>query len=218
MRILILGGDGMLGHRLLKRLQHFHAVKVTLRRDLSAYKDIGLFSEGNAYAGLDIRTGDEILGILTDCRPEVVVNCIGIVKQRPAAKESVPSLEVNALFPHRLSLMCQAVPARLLQISTDCVFSGRKGGYTEQDLSDADDLYGRTKFLGELDEAHCLTLRSSIIGHELSRKTGLVEWFLAQKGGQCKGFTRAMFSGLTTAALADVLADEIGRASCRERV
>ncbi|TLY34614.1 MAG: SDR family oxidoreductase [Nitrospirae bacterium] len=209
MRILILGGDGMLGHQLLKRLRHFHAVKVTLRRDLSAYKDIGLFSEGNAYAGLDIRTGDEILGILTDCRPEVVVNCIGIVKQRPAAKESVPSLEVNALFPHRLALMCQAVPARLLQISTDCVFSGRKGYYKEEDIPDAEDLYGRTKFLGELHHPHCLTLRTSIIGHELSHSTGLVEWLLSQKGGHCRGFTRAFFSGLTTAALADVLADVI---------
>ena len=156
-----------------------------------------------------MRASDRILEVLAAFRPEVVINAVGIVKQRASAKESIPSLEINALFPHRLAEMCKAVGARLVHMSTDCVFSGRKGRYAEHDESDAEDLYGRTKFLGELHEPHCLTLRTSIIGRELSRKTGLVEWFLAQKGGRCQGFSRAIFSGLTSQALAEVMADLI---------
>ena len=209
MRILILGGDGMLGHKLLQHFQSAHSVKVTLRQELTAYEHVGLFNAQNAYAGVDVRSSDRILEVLAAFRPEVVINAVGIVKQRASAKESIPSLEINALFPHRLAEMCKAVGARLVHMSTDCVFSGRKGRYTEHDESDAEDLYGRTKFLGELHEPHCLTLRTSIIGRELSRKTGLVEWFLAQKGGRCQGYLRAIFSGLTTQALAEVMADLI---------
>ncbi len=113
----------------------------------------------------------------------------------------MPSLEINALLPHRLALLCKAIGARLIHMSTDCVFSGRTGNYREQDPPDAEDLYGKTKFLGELHDAHCVTLRTSIIGLELSRKTGLVEWFLAQKGS-IKGFRRAIYSGFTTAEMA----------------
>ena len=209
MRILILGGDGMLGHKLLQHFQSAHSVKVTLRQELTAYEHVGLFNAQNAYAGVDVRSSDRILEVLAAFRPEVVINAVGIVKQRASAKESIPSLEINALFPHRLAEMCKAVGARLVHMSTDCVFSGRKGRYTEHDESDAEDLYGRTKFLGELHEPHCLTLRTSIIGRELSRRTGLVEWFLAQKGGRCQGYLRAIFSGLTTQALAEVMADLI---------
>jgi len=208
-RILILGGDGMLGHKLLQHFQSAHSARVTLRQDLTAYEHFALFNPRNAYAGVDVRSSDRIQEVLADFRPEVAVNAIGIVKQRTDAKESIPSLEINALFPHRLAVMCKAVGARLIHMSTDCVFSGRKGNYAEYDSSDAEDLYGRTKFLGELREPHCITLRTSIIGRELSRKTGLVEWFLAQKGGRCQGFSRAIFSGLTSQALAEVMADLI---------
>ena len=209
MRILILGGDGMLGHKLLQHFQSAHSARVTLRQDLTAYEHFALFNPRNAYAGVDVRSSDRIQEVLADFRPEVVINAIGIVKQRAEAKESIPSLEINALFPHRLAVMCKAVGARLIHMSTDCVFSGRKGHYTEHDSSDAEDLYGRTKFLGELYEPYCITLRTSIIGRELSRKSGLVEWFLAQKGGRCRGFSRALFSGLTTQALAEVMTDLI---------
>jgi dTDP-4-dehydrorhamnose reductase len=203
-RVLILGGDGMLGHRLLLHLRDRHEVRVTLRRDLAAYEGYGLFTAENAYAGVEARDMEHIIEVFADFRPEAVVNAVGIVKQRPEAKAVVPSLEINALLPHRLAVLCRAAGARLIHMSTDCVFSGRRGGYTERDIPDAEDLYGRTKLLGEVDESGYVTLRSSIIGLELSRGGGLIEWFLAQRG-EIKGFTRAIYSGLTTAEMSRVI-------------
>ena len=204
MRVLILGGDGMLGHRLLLHLRERHEVKVTLRQDLEAYARFGLFDKDNSHPNVDVRSEDRILEAVADFRPEAVINAAGIVKQRDAAKEYLPSLEINSLLPHRLSVICKAAGARLVHMSTDCVFSGRKGGYTEKDVPDAEDLYGRTKLLGEVREPPCITLRTSIIGLELSRKGSLVEWFLAQKG-EIKGFTRAIYTGLTTAEMSRVI-------------
>jgi dTDP-4-dehydrorhamnose reductase len=139
-------------------------------------------------------------------RPVVVVNCIGIVKQAEAAKNPLVSIEVNSLFPHRLARLCCTKGIRLIHISTDCVFSGRKGNYTENDFSDAEDLYGRTKFLGEVSDEGCLTLRTSMIGRELETSHGLIEWFLSQGGKTVNGYKRSIFSGFTTNALADIIA------------
>ncbi len=202
MRVLILGGDGMLGHQLFRHFKERHDVRVTLRLDRKDYNAHRLFDQGTAFYGIEARQTDLLLQVIVDFRPEAVVNAVGIVKQRSEAKEVIPSLEINSLLPHRLALVCRTVEARLIHLSTDCVFSGRKGNYCETDCSDADDLYGRTKFLGEVSEAHCLTLRTSMIGPELSRKTGLVEWFLAQRGQTVKGFTKAIFSGFPTSELA----------------
>jgi dTDP-4-dehydrorhamnose reductase len=205
MRVLILGGDGMLGHQLFRHFKERHDVRVTLRLGREAYEAHRFFEEGTAFYGIDARQVDGLLQVIADFRPEAVVNAIGIVKQRSEAKEVIPSLEINSLLPHRLALVCRTVGARLVHVSTDCVFSGRKGNYCETDFSDADDLYGRTKFLGEVSESHCLTLRTSMIGPELSRKTGLLEWFLAQRGQAVKGFSKAIFSGLPTSELARVV-------------
>lgn len=194
----------MLGHRLLKSLRKDHDIRVTLRRGPSDYEGYGLFDEGNSYYGVEVLDHDKLTEVVADFHPEAVVNAIGIVKQRGAAKEAIPSLEVNSLLPHRLALLCRAAGARLVHVSTDCVFSGRRGNYTEEDVPDAEDLYGRTKLLGEVAEPGALTLRTSIIGLELSRKTGLIEWFLAQEGG-IKGFRRAIYTGLTTAELSRVV-------------
>lgn len=202
MRILILGGDGMLGHQLFRHLKQRHDVRVTLRLGPEAYEAYRLFDRGSAHYGVDVRQTDLLLQVLADFRPEAVVNAVGIVKQRTEAKEVIPSLEVNALFPHRLALMSRGVGARLVHLSTDCVFSGRKGNYRETDVPDAEDLYGRTKLLGEVSEPHCVTLRTSMIGPELSRKTSLLEWFLAQRDQTVKGFTKAIFSGFPTTELA----------------
>jgi dTDP-4-dehydrorhamnose reductase len=204
MRLLILGGDGMLGHQLLKQWRRVHDVRVTLRRDLSDYAPFGLFDRTNAFDGVDVRSAESLVGVFAEFQPEVVVNAVGIVKQRSDAKQAIPSLEINALLPHRLAQLCRVRGARLIHISTDCVFSGRAGGYNEESLSDAEDLYGRTKFLGELQDLGCVTLRTSIIGPELSRKTGLFEWFLAQRGS-IRGFTQAIYTGLTTRELARVM-------------
>jgi len=205
MRVLILGGDGMLGHQLFRHFKERHDIRVTLRLSREAYEAHRFFEEGTAFYGIDARQVDGLLQVIADFRPEAVVNAIGIVKQRSEAKEVIPSLEINSLLPHRLALVCRTVGARLVHLSTDCVFSGRKGNYCETDFSDADDLYGRTKFLGEVSESHCLTLRTSMIGPELSRKTGLLEWFLAQRGQTVKGFSKAIFSGLPTSELARVV-------------
>lgn len=204
MRILILGGDGMLGHQLLQHFQTDHVVRVTLRQDLQVYRRFGLFDSGNSYAGVDVRSTDRLIEVVADFRPEAVINAVGIVKQRRMAVESMPSLEINALFPHRLAMICKGSGARLVHMSTDCVFSGRKGCYTEQDEPDPVDLYGRSKFLGEVHDAHCITLRTSIIGLELSHRNSLIEWYLAQKG-EINGYRGAIYTGLTTIEMARVI-------------
>lgn len=204
MRVLILGGDGMLGHRLFQHLGPRHDVRATLRHELSAYAALGRFTAKNSYAGVDVRSLERVVEVLADFHPEVVVNCIGIIKQRPAAKEAIPSLEINALFPHKLATLCKAIRARVIHLTTDCVFSGGKGNYLETDPADAEDLYGRSKFLGEIHDSHCLTLRTSFVGRELARKTELIEWFLAQRQ-PIKGFTQAIFSGFTTGELSKII-------------
>jgi len=202
MRVLIIGGDGMLGHRLLATLSSRHEVKATLRREAPAYAELPQLAPDRTFYGVDVRDGVKVRRVLEEFRPEAVVNAAGIVKQRDAAKDHVDSIAVNALFPHQLARECRALDARLIHFSTDCVFSGRQGRYTERDLPDAGDLYGRSKLLGEVtDEPRCLTLRTSMIGLELSRHQGLVEWFLASHG-RVKGFRRAVFSGFTTHELA----------------
>ena len=204
MRILILGGDGMLGHQLLRQWQGRHEVRATLRRDAQYYSEWNLFDADNSYFGVDAIRADELVRVFAEFHPQAVVNAVGIVKQRPAANESIPSIEVNALFPHKLAKLCMAANARLVHMSTDCMFSGRKGNYQETDRIDPEDLYGMSKFLGEVHEENCLTLRTSIIGMELSRKRSLIEWFLAQKGS-AKGFKNAIFSGFTTIEFSRVI-------------
>lgn len=204
MRCLILGGDGMLGHQLLKSWQSKHEVRVTLRQARSQYTHNGLFNPENSYDGIDVRNTDRVREVLEEFQPAAVVNAVGIIKQRTASRNSLPSLEVNAVFPHRLRLLCQEIGARMVHISTDCVFNGRRGNYTEQDPADADDLYGLSKYLGEVSAKPCLTLRTSIIGLELSHKQSLIEWFLSQTG-TIKGFTNALYTGLTTIEMARVI-------------
>jgi dTDP-4-dehydrorhamnose reductase len=194
----------MLGHELFKSLRPRHDVRVTLRQRLSAYEPFNLFSVENAFGRVEVGSIDRLIEVLGAFRPEAVVNAVGIVKQRSSAKESIPSLEINSLFPHRLAALCKAAGMRMVHMSTDCVFSGRKGRYRESDLPDAEDLYGRTKYLGEVHDGHCVTLRTSIIGKELSRRQGLLEWFLAQRES-AQGFRNAIFSGFTTLEMSRII-------------
>ncbi|MGZ5164781.1 MAG: dTDP-4-dehydrorhamnose reductase family protein [Burkholderiales bacterium] len=204
MRILILGGDGMLGHRLYRHLLSAHEVKVTLRQPLGTYSGRGLFDETNAYPAVDVRSLDGVEHAVADHHPQAIVNAVGIVKQRDDSNDAIAAIEVNSLLPHRLAQLCRQYEARLIHISTDCVFSGRRGHYNEDDLPDASDVYGRSKLLGEVCEAPALTLRTSMIGCELARKSSLLEWFLAQRG-PVRGFRKAIFSGFTTAELARII-------------
>jgi dTDP-4-dehydrorhamnose reductase len=205
LKILILGGDGMLGHQLLRTWgAASHRVLATLRRPLGAYAAYGLFTDANSVGEVEATDLDRVRALVDRFRPEAIVNCVGIVKQRSEAKAAIPSIEINSLLPHRLLDLCQESGIRLVHISTDCVFSGRTGNYRETDTPDPVDLYGRSKLLGEVAEAPGLTLRTSIIGLELSRFTGLIEWFLAQRG-MIRGFRRAIYTGVTTRELARVI-------------
>ena len=194
----------MLGHQLLKYLSREHEVRVTLHRPISAYASCGLFNESNAYGEIGVRDFERVARVHQAFAPNAVVNAVGIVKQRADAKNSVISIEVNSLLPHRLGDLCAKTDTRLVHMSTDCVFSGKKGGYREEDPPDAEDLYGRSKLLGEVSGRRCLTIRTSIIGRELDRKTGLLEWFLAQRG-TVKGYRNAIFSGFTTIEMARII-------------
>jgi dTDP-4-dehydrorhamnose reductase len=158
--------------------------------------------------GVDVENIDSLARLFGELRPQLVVNCIGLVKQLSNADDPLQALPINALLPHRLARLCALIDARLVHVSTDCVFDGRQGNYRETDSSNADDLYGRSKYLGEVAYQHTITLRTSIIGHELDGSHGLVNWFLAQEG-RVKGYRRAIFSGLPTVELARVVRDVV---------
>jgi dTDP-4-dehydrorhamnose reductase len=209
MKVLVLGGSGMLGHKLCQVLHDRFETYATLRRPLAPAVVGALFEPGRVLGGVAAEDFDSVVRAVGATRPSVVVNCVGIVKQASAAKDPLPSIAINAHFPHRLAALCEATGTRLIHVSTDCVFSGDAGGYTEEDRPDPVDLYGRSKLLGEVDDPHALTLRTSIIGRELSGAYGLVEWFLGQHGGTARGFTRAVFSGLTTLELSGNIAHVI---------
>jgi len=156
--------------------------------------------------GCDVADQDALVKLFAEVRPNVVINCIGLIKQLADVDDPLITLPINAMLPHRLANLCCLVGARLVHMSTDCVFSGSKGNYKESDISDAIDLYGKSKYLGEVDYPHAITLRTSIIGHELQSAHGLIGWFLSQHSS-CKGFRRAIFSGLPTVVLAKVIRD-----------
>jgi len=209
-KILVLGATGMLGSTLLTRLSQRERFEVygsaRCREGLSGWFAPQI--QERIYSGVDADNPDSILRLLAELRPDVVLNCIGVIKQLPVAKDPLVSIGINALFPHRLALACKAAGARLIHISTDCVFKGDRGNYSESDQSDAEDLYGRSKFLGEVAEAHCVTLRSSIIGHELKGGYGLIDWFLSQEG-TVRGFTRAIYTGFPTVEMVRIIADYV---------
>jgi dTDP-4-dehydrorhamnose reductase len=161
---------------------------------------------GQIVNGVEIYDLDGLMRLFERVKPDVVINCVGLVKQLPGAEDPLTAIPMNALLPHRLLATCKVAGARLIHISTDCVFDGARGMYRESDFADAADLYGRSKYLGELHDPQAVTLRTSIIGPELGTAHGLVSWFLAQRG-RVKGFTRAIFSGLPTVELARVIRD-----------
>lgn len=208
--VLILGASGMLGHTLFSSLYRAgeYDVRATARKKdaLSPFFSPEMLQK--IISGVDADNFDAIVKIIGEFKPDCVINCIGIIKQLSAATEHIPALSVNSLFPHRLAMLCKAADTRLIHISSDCVFDGLKGKYLESDSSNASDLYGRTKFLGEVDYSHCVTLRTSIIGHEFGTRYGLVEWFLSQTE-KVKGYTKAIFSGFPTVELANIIMNHV---------
>jgi len=206
---LVLGATGMLGHKLMQTLSKNFSVTGTVRSDSSAFSSHPVFA-GMTIIG-NVRADDltSVQHAIERSNPDVVINCIGIVKQLPAASDPLPSIAINALFPHQLAKVCRQKHIRLIHMSSDCVFSGNRGNYSEDDPSDAEDLYGRTKYLGEVNYPGCLTIRTSIIGRELETAHGLIEWFLSQEGKTVSGYKKAIFSGLTTIALSEIIGEII---------
>ena len=204
-RILVLGGGGMLGHKMVQSLGAECDTWATVRGTAAALAAYGLLPAERIVEGVDALQFDTVSAAIERVRPDAVVNCIGIIKQLPTASDPVLNLTINSLLPHRLQRLCQPRGIRVVHFSTDCVFSGRKGRYTEDDPSDALDLYGRTKFLGETSGEGAVTIRSSVIGRELASASGLVEWFLSQRGGEIRGYTRAIYSGFTTREMARIV-------------
>lgn len=209
-RILILGGTGMLGHKLFTKLFEAPDLDVYATARNSDYLDAWFSREQVEHIRpqVDADNFDTVIRALAAIQPDVVINCIGLIKQLPWASDPLSAITVNSLLPHRISLVCRTAGARLIHISTDCVFDGVKGNYIETDESNACDLYGRSKFLGEVYYPHCVTLRTSIIGHELKGRLGLVEWFLGEKQ-PIKGFTRAIYSGFPTVELVRIIRDYV---------
>lgn len=211
MRVLILGGGGMLGHKLGQVYRERFETWVTLRGSFRDYERFDLFDRERVIESVDVFDFETVRHAFAVARPDVVINAVGVIKQLPTAKDPIVALTINSLFPHKLAELGRESNARLITLSTDCVFNGRRGMYTEADVADAEDLYGRTKFLGEATGENCLTLRTSIIGRELASSHSLVEWFLSNRGGKVKGFTNAIYSGFPTLVMAEIIADLIER-------
>ena len=207
MKILILGATGMLGNSMFRFLSTDKNLDIyATSRSSSARSYFSKELGDKIIPNVDVENQDSLVEVLNKVKPNVVINCIGLVKQLADANDPLKALPINSLLPHRLAGLCELVGSRLIHISTDCVFSGKKGNYKESDLPDCYDLYGRSKFLGEVDYPHAITLRTSIIGHELSGNRSLTNWFLSSEGS-VKGFEKAIYSGFPTVELARIIKD-----------
>jgi len=202
-RILIIGANGMLGHVLMQWQQPGITIAGTLRGETPA--PFSCLRDKQLFYGVECSDTQRLLEVFEQFRPNAVVNCAGLIKHRDEAVNTAQMIATNALFPHILAGLCRAHNTRLIQISTDCIFSGAQGPYTEQHRADAGDIYGMTKYLGEINDSKNLTIRTSIIGHELQVKRSLLEWAISQRGRTITGFDGTLYSGLTTTELARVL-------------
>ena len=208
MRILVLGASGMIGSAAIRVLAEKTGWEVfgTVRSESLKHFFLPHISE-RIVAGIDVNDHDCLIDIMGRIRPDVTVNCVGLTKHKAAGNEPLAAIPLNSLLPHRLASLCAIAGARLIHVSTDCVFSGEKGNYTEIDPPDAPDIYAKSKSLGEVLYPHTITLRTSTIGHELQSAHGLLDWFLSQR--QCKGFSRAIFSGLPSVVFAQIIRDVV---------
>lgn len=209
MKVLVIGASGMIGSTVLRVMSEKKDWQVSgTVRNGDAKKHFPAHIAERIVDGVDVEHPDALAKVLDALRPDVVINCAGLTKHKPEAEDPLVSIPINTLMPHRLAGLCKLAGARLIHVSTDCVFSGERGNYTEEDFADARDVYGKSKVLGEVIYPHTVTLRTSTIGHEFETKYGLLEWFLSQEG-RCKGYNRAVFSGLPTVVFAEVVRDVV---------
>ncbi|MGC1460918.1 MAG: SDR family oxidoreductase [Terracidiphilus sp.] len=211
-KIMVLGGTGMLGHKMFQVLrERFADTFCTVRGDIrtSALDRVELLQGNDVISGVDVTAFPSLYAILSAFQPEYLINCVGMIKQRAEAASPIPSITINSLLPHKLAEAVARWGGRVIHFSTDCVFSGQRGSYLEGDASDAEDLYGKTKYLGEVSAPNALALRTSMIGRELREHRSLLDWFLAQNHGKVRGYRRVIYSGVTTNHLAELVASII---------
>ena len=199
----------MLGHKLVQILGRQFELWTTVRNKFEVYEKFHIFDKSKTFQNVNVENEFEIEKVITDLNPQVVINAVGIIKQIPSAQNVIETLTINSILPHKLAAAAKKNNSRFITVSTDCVFRGDKGFYREDDISDATDLYGRSKNLGEVTAENCLTLRTSIIGRELSSRHSLVEWLLSNRGQKVRGFSNAIYSGFPTIIFADIIADVI---------
>ena len=209
MKVLIIGATGMLGYSLFSNLSEYHELDVYgTVRNTDGKERFFIDFQNKIIEGVEVNDLATVEAAIANIKPNVVINCIGLIKQHSTSKQHEDAISINSLLPHQIASICDRYDAKLVHFSTDCVFTGEKGGYLEADLPDAQDLYGKSKCLGEVNYAPHLTLRTSIIGHELSSNVSLIDWFLSQND-TTKGFSKAIFSGLPTCVIAKILAENI---------
>jgi len=211
MKVLILGSAGMLGHKLYQVLIKEFDVAGTIRGNYDSISRYGFFRKPDIIPDVNAQNITTIEEAIEKTKPAVVINCIGILKSPKETQDRLTNIWINALFPQQLYRMCREKNIRLIHMSTDCIFSGTKGNYKETDTPDAGDVYGKTKYLGEITEEGALTIRTSIIGRELTTSDNLVEWFLSNHGKKVNGYTNAIFSGFPTICFAPIIANIIAR-------
>lgn len=203
----MIGGTGMLGHKLVQTLENGFDTWATIRGSFDRVERFGIFQKDRTIENVNVEDSESLRRAIEQARPDAVINAVGVIKQLPTANDTITTLTINSILPHRLSQLSTEFGFRLITVSTDCVFSGEKGNYTEDDLPDAYDLYGKSKNLGEVAGERCLTIRTSIIGRELGSAHSLIEWFLGNRGGTVKGFANAIYSGFPTVVFADIISD-----------
>lgn len=209
MKVLVLGVTGMLGYSLFSNLKEDNSLSVYGTARSISNKD-NFFNNylESIIADVDVSNWKTITKTFSEVQPDIVINCIGLIKQHSISKQHINAIEINSLLPHRLASLCDEYGAKLIHFSTDCVFKGDQGMYKNDAEANSTDLYGRSKALGEVSYGNHLTLRTSIIGHELNSKVSLVDWFLSQDK-ETNGFCNAIFSGLPTCYIAKLLIEKI---------
>lgn len=208
MKVLVLGAQGMLGHKMVQQLSERFETVATVRSRLTDPAAKFCFSKATIIENISAEDLSSVKKVIDDVKPNVVINCIGVIKQLKS-KDPLPILRINAVFSQSISQYCFERGIRFIHFSTDCVFSGRTGNYSIEDTPDCEDLYGISKLLGETKYPNCLTIRTSIIGRELRQGVSLIEWFLSQKGGKVKGYLNAIYTGFPTQIMSDIVSDII---------
>jgi dTDP-4-dehydrorhamnose reductase len=209
LKVLILGASGTIGSAMIRVLSDRSDYEVfgTVRTE-RVKQFFSTSISNNLEVDVNLENQDVLLRVLKKICPDVIVNCVGLTKHKANVNDPLKTIPINTLMPHRLANLCNLIGIRLIHISTDCVFSGKKGKYLESDFADARDVYGKSKALGEINYPNTITLRTSAIGHELNSAYGLLEWFLSQDKS-CKGYSRAIFSGLPTVVFAQIIRDVV---------